>query len=102
MNKTNYRIISAIAVFMLVLGSYSRSSAGAATQPLMGGLLPFGQSGNWNLIFADEFSGGTLDLTKWRPNWLGPSDTSITKPVNSAEVNCYDPQQVTVQNGELN
>jgi beta-glucanase (GH16 family) len=54
------------------------------------------------MIFSDEFSGVTLDLSKWRPNWLGPSDTSITQPVNSEEVSCYDPQQVTVQNGELN
>ncbi len=63
---------------------------------------PVGQTGSWDLVFRDEFNGSALDLNKWRPNWLGPSDTAITKPVNSAEQNCYDPNYVSVANGELN
>lgn len=47
-------------------------------------------------LFDDEFNGTTLDLAKWRPNWLAGSDTAITKPVNSAEQSCYDPANVVV------
>jgi beta-glucanase (GH16 family) len=50
--------------------------------------------GSWTLKFADEFNDSTLDLSKWRPNWLGGSDTQVTKPINSAELSCYDPAQV--------
>jgi beta-glucanase (GH16 family) len=62
---------------------------------------PFGQRGLWNMIFDDEFNGNSLDLSKWRPNWLGSSDTAITPPINSAEISCYDPAQVRQGNGEL-
>jgi beta-glucanase (GH16 family) len=52
-------------------------------------------------IFGDEFNGSTLDLSKWRPNWLAGTDDAITKPVNSAELSCYDPAQVSVSGGYL-
>jgi hypothetical protein len=64
--------------------------------------IPVGQTGNWNMIFNDEFNGSSVDLSKWRPNWLGSSDTAITNPVNSSETSCYDPAQSTVSNGQLN
>jgi len=62
---------------------------------------PVGQSGSWNLVFHDEFNGTSLDLTKWRPNWNGDTDTAISPPVNRSESACYDPQQVAESNGEL-
>lgn len=65
------------------------------------GIQPVGQTSGWSLIFDDEFDGTSVDLTKWRPNWLGSSDTAITKPINSLETSCYDPKQVSVGNGEL-
>jgi Glycosyl hydrolases family 16 len=52
-------------------------------------------------LFSDDFNGSTLDLSKWRPNWLAGSDGAITKPVNSAELSCYDPAQVSVSGGYL-
>ena len=64
-------------------------------------LQPLGASGSWNLVFDDEMNGTSVDLTKWRPNWLGSSDTAITKGINDAEVNCYDPKQVTEGGGNL-
>jgi beta-glucanase (GH16 family) len=105
--KTSF-ILNILIILTTLFGNYSsagastldrsRSSVLSAENPT-----PYGQpTTGWNLVFADEFTGTTLDLTKWRPNWLGPSDTSITKPVNSAEISCYDPRQVTVNNGELN
>ena len=52
-------------------------------------------------IFRDDFSGSSLDLSKWRPNWLAGTDDAITKPVNSAELSCYDPANVSVSGGYL-
>ncbi len=52
-------------------------------------------------VFGDEFNGSSLDLSKWRPNWLAGTDDAITKPVNSAELSCYDPAQVSVSGGYL-
>ena len=59
-------------------------------------VIPAGQ-----LVFSDEFDGTTLDLSKWQPNWLGASNASVTKPINSAELSCYDPAQVSESGGYL-
>lgn len=40
-----------------------------------------------------------MDLTRWRPNWLAGFDAEITKPVNSRELACYDPANVSVRGG---
>jgi hypothetical protein len=52
-------------------------------------------------IFREDFNGTSLNLSKWRPNWFGTSDTAVTKPVNSKEQSCYDPAQVSVGGGTL-
>lgn len=62
---------------------------------------PVGVGGSLRLVFSDEFAGTSLDLSKWRPNWLAGSDDAITKPINSAELSCYDPAQVSVGGGHL-
>lgn len=62
---------------------------------------PTGIEGNWRMVFDDEFDGPTLDLNKWRPNWLGANDGAITPPVNANEASCYDPAQVRVNGGRL-
>lgn len=62
---------------------------------------PVGQSSGWNMVFDDEFDGSSLDLSKWTPDWLGSSDTAITKPVNSSETECVVPGASKVANGEL-
>jgi beta-glucanase (GH16 family) len=71
----------------------TRSSTGAG-----GSGAPVGAPGTWHSIFDDEFNGTTLDTSKWSTGWLSPG---ITAPVNSSELECYDPSQVTVANGEL-
>jgi hypothetical protein len=53
------------------------------------------------VLFEDRFDGTRLDLARWRPNWLAPNDTAVTKPVNSLEQSCYDPAQVGVGGGVL-
>jgi beta-glucanase (GH16 family) len=55
--------------------------------------------GAWTLKFDDEFN--TMNLSHWQPNWLGSSDTAITKPVNSEEAECIDPAQSSVGGGVL-
>jgi beta-glucanase (GH16 family) len=62
---------------------------------------PNGVSGNWHLVFSDEFNGNSLDLSKWQPSWFGTDPTQVTPPVNDSEESCYDPGQVSVSNGEL-
>ncbi len=62
---------------------------------------PVGGDGVWNLVFSDEFDGEGLDLEKWRPNWFGANEFSVTRPINDAEASCYDPFQVSVAHGNL-
>lgn len=79
----------------ILLSNYGKSSP-PPTDPV-----PLGVGGTWNLKFSDEFNGTSIDLNKWRPNWLAGNDTAITKPVNDAELSCYDPKQVSVAGGVL-
>jgi beta-glucanase (GH16 family) len=71
------------------------------TQPPSSGTGPLGVSGTWNLKFSDEFNGSSLDTSKWTPNWLAGSNTTITKPINGSEQSCYDPAQVSETGGSL-
>jgi hypothetical protein len=59
---------------------------------------PIGVAGSWHSIFDDEFTGSTLHTSKWSTGWFG---SGITPPVGSSELQCYDPNQVAVTNGEL-
>jgi hypothetical protein len=74
-----------------VVSSTDSSVGSAASKPL-------GVAGSWKLAFDDEFSGSSLDSTKWSTGWFG---SGITGPVNSSELECYDPSQVVQSNGEL-
>jgi beta-glucanase (GH16 family) len=50
------------------------------------------------MIFDDEFNGSSLDTSNWSTGWFG---SGITAPVNSEELECYDPAQVVEGAGEL-
>src|SRR5579871_712054 len=45
-----------------------------------------GTSGPWRLIFDDEFSGDTLDTTKWTPFWFADGATSNGTAMDAANV----------------
>jgi beta-glucanase (GH16 family) len=60
-----------------------------------------GPGGEWRLAFHDEFSGSSLDLATWRPNWFGSNDRQITEPVDPHSDSCVDPGMVGVSGGEL-
>ena len=62
------------------------------------GAVPSGIAGSWKTVFSDDFSGSALNTAKWSTGWLAPG---ITKPVNSEEMDCYDPAQVGVSGGTL-
>ena len=53
------------------------------------------------VLFFDDFNGGSLNHSRWQPNWLGANNGSITKPVNGEEASCYAPSQVSVGGGTL-
>jgi len=59
---------------------------------------PPGDPSSWHTIFDDEFNGTSLDTSKWSTGWYG---SGITAPVNAEELQCYDPNQVSVAGGEL-
>jgi beta-glucanase (GH16 family) len=54
-------------------------------------------SGTAKLTFDDEFSGTSLDTSKWENGWFGG-----TQPINSDELACYGHSHVTVSGGTLN
>lgn len=60
---------------------------------------PLGISGTWHMIFDDEFSGTSLNTTNWNTGWLGCASGNLTSPVNSYELEAYDPAQVSIANG---
>lgn len=54
------------------------------------------------LIFSDEFTGTSLDLSKWHPNFFGGNDTQVTAPpAGSLETDAVDPANVSVANSIL-
>lgn len=52
---------------------------------------PPGAPGHWRKVFDDEFSGKSLNRSKWNTGWFG---NGVTQAVNSAEVACYDPANI--------
>jgi hypothetical protein len=56
------------------------------------GPVPLGQTGNWKLIFDDEFNDTSLNTSKWTAGWMG---TGITGPVNPLELACYSSANAT-------
>ena len=88
------RSIPALLGFLVVavgLGVFVVSRSQAAVGPV-------GIPGNWSLQFDDEFSGTSLDTSKWSTGWFG---AGTTVPVNSSETDCMSPSQVKVGSGEL-
>jgi hypothetical protein len=76
--------------------STSSSSPAPASPPPAP--VPIGDPGSWTLEFDDEFSGSSLDTSKWSTGWFG---SGITGPLGSGALECFDPAQVSVAAGEL-
>jgi beta-glucanase (GH16 family) len=71
-------------------------AAAPAAPTVVGSAGPPGDPASWHQVFADEFNSPTLDASKWSSGWQGGST-----PVNSSELQCYDPAQIALTNGEL-
>lgn len=89
----------------VTLSSDTNASGGQYIQfaPSTGGpVKPFNTdgtlTGTWNLKFQDEFDGSGLNTSFWSTGWLG---SGVTPPVQSQELACYDPAQVSVSGGLL-
>jgi beta-glucanase (GH16 family) len=81
-------------------GSASASTPAAGSGPC-GGVLPTKDDGaSWQCTFSDEFSGTSLDTTKWSPQLT--STTGFTSGVSSATA-CYvdSPNNISVGGGAL-
>ncbi|HEY6278297.1 MAG TPA: glycoside hydrolase family 16 protein [Streptosporangiaceae bacterium] len=102
------RMRMAVTVAALVTVSLSACQAGAAVSghspatsrpPGPPAPLPAGNPpGPWHLIFQDGFNAASLDTAHWSTGWLSGG---ITVPVQPAELECYDPAQVTLAGGAL-
>lgn len=78
----------------------TRPSTTTTTTSPSGDPKPLGPSGTYVLQWRDEFSGTTLDTTKWTNGWFPSSSTQrYTNPVNSSMDFCYDRQNVVVGGG---
>jgi beta-glucanase (GH16 family) len=61
--------------------------------------LPVGQSGNWRMVFNDEFNGSSLDTSKWHTCFWWATNTCTIETNN--ELQLYNREDVLVQNGIL-
>lgn len=101
----SYRLIIAFsACCLLTFGCGSK--AGIATgkaepmpTPTELPTRPLGQTGEWNLIFHDEFEGDALNTDKWVTCYWW-NDDGCTIETNN-ELQWYQPDNVSVENGNL-
>lgn len=70
--------------------------AGVA-RPTPTGPVPNGISGQWHLLFNDEFTGNSLGPV-WCPGWFGRGSTN---PINPSEIGPYLERDVFVADGSL-
>jgi beta-glucanase (GH16 family) len=73
------------------------AKAGASIRAATGRLMPLGAAGTWHLVLNSTFNGSTLPHL-WSTGWFG---SGITAPVQSEELECYSPSQVTFSGGSL-
>ena len=101
------RVRAVIAAAAIILGLVACQVAGPTSPAASPGLPvpaaaapePAGNPpGPWRLRLNDEFNGRSLNRSVWSTGWLAPG---ITPPVNSGELECYDPRNVRVQDGTL-
>jgi beta-glucanase (GH16 family) len=62
-------------------------------------LLPIGPTGNWKMIFNDEFNGAALDTAKWHTCFWWATDTCTIE--TNHELELYNRDDVLVNNGVL-
>jgi len=87
---------AALAAVVLVAAATSASAlAGSAS----GRRSPERISGTWNLVFADEFGGGSLDSSRWHTCFWWATTTCSIEPNHEQEL--YNAADVSVSDGLL-
>jgi beta-glucanase (GH16 family) len=62
-------------------------------------VLPAGQTGDWSLIFSDDFNGAALNTQKWHTcYWWDRRGCTI---ITNDELEWYQPDNVSLKNGAL-
>jgi len=91
-------VVAGLCVAAVVFGISMIATPGpAAAQAACAS--PSGAAGCWELNFADEFDGSSLDLAAWEPGWY--VDSGYSRSVNDNEDACYNTNQVSVSGGAL-
>lgn len=80
--------ITRACMSLILAFALSVSLASAAARRVV---RPAGVPGRWRLVLNSRFNGRRLP-THWKTGWFG---NGVTAPVNSAERDCYSPQNVT-------
>jgi beta-glucanase (GH16 family) len=62
---------------------------------------PDGMTGTWTLVFSDDFSGASLDRTKWEPNRYGVENGGDAPFSPSADDAWFSSKNVSVRDGRL-
>ena len=95
MNVFNFLLLIVALPFTL---TFCQSTQAIRQQPT--GILPFGQTGNWTMIFHDEFNGTALDTSKWTTCYFNFTVGNGCNH-NQGELELYQPNNVVVSNGTL-
>jgi beta-glucanase (GH16 family) len=95
MNVFNFLLLIVALPFTLTL---CQSTQAIRQQP--SGILPVGQTGNWTMIFHDEFNGTALDTSKWTTCYFNFTVGNGCDH-NQGELELYQPDDVFVSNGTL-
>lgn len=99
---SSLRLVPALRIFLLLMPlSFLFAACQSGSAPSGTQALPQGQSGNWNMIFHDDFDGNSLDTSKWATCYanfrVGKDDCDHDQD----ELELYQPENVTVDNGIL-
>jgi hypothetical protein len=88
--------LAALVGLLVALASDPPPASGSSPRP------NGGPGGAWSLLFSDEFTGSSLDLSAWWPNWFGATPDEITEQPNPVYSDaCASPAMVNVTGGEL-
>ena len=74
------------------------SPATTTTTPTPTSPQPSGISGNWTMVMDSEFNRASLNTNIWTPGWFG---SAVTDPVNTAEDDCYNSNNVVATGSML-
>ena len=92
-------LIYLLTLPMFLFGQYSdrRQKRERLRQPISC------HTGEYQLIWQDEFNGERLDTSVWRTSYGNPKPWDCTLPRNKCgtELQCYHPDNVEVSNGSL-